>query len=298
MDSKKIGIIMMLVVGLMWALEPVFAKLAYKSADFVQTSASRAIFVMLTALLYVLLTDRKSLKITKTQIHKLVYIGIMGTIVADLLYFYALTKIPVMNAVLIAHLQPVFILIIGYFMLKDDKPTKYDYMGIAVMMAAGLLVPTRTIGNLLTLKLGTFGDLMAFLATAAWASTTLTMRKYLRAMNAGAITFYRYLIASSIFVIYLLASSSIKISSVYQILVGLVVGVGTILYYQSLKRLKAVQVASLELATPFFAAVISFFVLGEAMTPMQVCGVALLFLGVYFFAKKDSPQEQKLPKDL
>ena len=50
MDSKKTGILTILGASLMWSLEHVFAKLAYANSDFLQTSAIRAIVVVLTAL--------------------------------------------------------------------------------------------------------------------------------------------------------------------------------------------------------------------------------------------------------
>jgi drug/metabolite transporter (DMT)-like permease len=113
------------------------------------------------------------------------------------------------------------------------------------------------------------------------------MRKYARHLNAGVFTFYRFSIASIAFLIYLMAKSSLAISNVYQILVGIVVGVGTILYYEGLKRLKAAQVSALELSTPFFAAALGLLVLGERITTMQVSGIVLLFPGVYLLSKKE-----------
>ncbi len=91
----------------MWAVEPILAKLAYANSDFLQTSAIRAIIVALVALLYVFFAGGRNLKVTKRQLSKLLYLAIAGTIFADLLYFFALTKISVLNAVLIGHMQPV-----------------------------------------------------------------------------------------------------------------------------------------------------------------------------------------------
>jgi drug/metabolite transporter (DMT)-like permease len=116
----------------MWSIEPIFAKLAYANSDFIQTSGIRAIVVAITALLYVVLTGKKNLKVRKSEIPKFVYIGIAGTVFADLLYFFALTKIPVINAVLIGHMQPIFIILIGFFILKEDKLTKFDYLGLYI----------------------------------------------------------------------------------------------------------------------------------------------------------------------
>lgn len=287
MKQKTIGVLAIFGASVMWAIEPIFGKLSYSNSDFLHTSAIRAFFVALIALLYVFITNKGSLKVNKKQFSTLIYIGIVGTIFADLLYFYAFTKISVINAVLIGHMQPIFIVIIGYFILREDKLTKFDYLGIFFIIIAGLLVTTRTFENLSMLKLGTFGDFLVLLATIAWATTAIAMRKYIKDMNAGVVVFYRFLIASLIFAVYLSYTSSIAISNIYQILVGIVVGIGTILYYEGLKRLKAAQVGALELSTPFFAAILSFFILGEITTLFQIIGIVLLFVGVYFLSKHE-----------
>jgi drug/metabolite transporter (DMT)-like permease len=113
------------------------------------------------------------------------------------------------------------------------------------------------------------------------------MRKYLGGMNAGVVTFYRFLFASLTFIVYLLPTSTINITNIYQVLVGIVVGIGTILYYEGLKRIKAAQVSALELSTPFFGAILGFYILKEVITFMQVFGIFILFAGVYFLSKKE-----------
>ncbi|MGB2808372.1 MAG: DMT family transporter, partial [Sedimentisphaerales bacterium] len=205
----------------------------------------------------------------------------------DLLYFFALTKIPVINAVLIGHMQPIFIILIGFFILKEDKLTKFDYLGLLVMIVAGVLVTTKTPGNLSNMKFGTFGDIYVLLATVAWSTTAIVMRKYLIQLNSGVVTFYRYTSASVIFVAYLFLTSSLVLANIYQVLVGLVVGVGTILYYEGLKRIKAAQVSALELSTPFFAVVFAFLILRELVTFMQISGIVLLVVGVFLLSRKE-----------
>ncbi len=287
MDNKKNGVIAILAASLTWALEPIFAKLAYRNSDFLQTSAIRAIVVALTAAIYVIITNKSQFRVTKKQIPKLIYLGIVGTVIADLIFFYSLTKIPVVNAVLIGHMQLIFIILIGFFILKEDRLTKYDYIGILIMVIAGFLVATQTLSNLLMLKLGTAGDLFVLMATVAWATTAVVLRKYLKDVNAGVLTFYRFSVASIVFIVYLLFTASIVLSNVYQILVGIIVGAGTILYYEGLKRIKAAQVSALELSTPFFAALLGFLVLGEIVTSMQMFGIFLLIVGIYFLSKKE-----------
>ncbi len=271
----------------MWAIEPLFAKLSYQYSDFLHTSAIRAIFVALTAFLYASMTNRSSFYVSKKQLSTLIYLAFVGTLFADLIYFYALTRVSILNALLIGHMQPIFIVLIGYFTLKEDVLTRFDYIGIFLMITAGLFVTTKTIENFYTLKLGTTGDLLILSATIAWATTAVAVRRYLKAMNAGVVAFYRFLFAAFVFVIYLISTSTISITSIYQVLVGLVVGIGTILYYEGLKRIKAAQVSALELSTPFYGAILGLIILKEIVTFMQALGILILIAGVYFISKKE-----------
>ncbi len=282
MKVKTIGMLATLGASVAWALEPIFAKLSYANADFLETSTVRAIFVTLIALTYAFITNKRNLKVNKKQFSILVYIALAGTLFADLIYFFALTKIPVINAVLIGHMQPIFIVFMGFFCLKEDKLTKFDYAGIFFMIIAGLLVTTKTLTNLSMLRLGSVYDLVVLSATIAWATTGIVMRKYLKQMNAGVVTFYRFFIASIVLVIYVVSTSSVLFSNIYQILVGVIVGVGYILYYEGLKRIKAAQSSALELSAPFFATLLGFYILGELVTVMQIFGILLLFVGVGF----------------
>ena len=54
----------------------------------------------------------------------------IGTLVADLIYFYVLVNTPVLNAVLIGHLQPMFIILIAFIFIKNETLEKRNYLGI------------------------------------------------------------------------------------------------------------------------------------------------------------------------
>jgi len=286
-NTKRIGVATILLASIMWAIEPILAKISYENSDFLHTSAIRAIVAALTAFLYIVLTRKSPLKVTRQQLSPLIYIAIVGTLVADFMYFFALSQVPVINAVILGHMQPIFIIAFGFFLLKSDTLTKIDYLGISLMIIAGLLVTTRTMENLFTFKFGTLGDLIVLSATIAWATSAIVMKKYLTAMNASVITFYRFFFPALIFTMYLGLTSSLIIANIYQVFIGVIIGIGTILYYEGLKRLKAAQVSGLELSTPFFAAILAGLFLNEFITSMQIIGIALLFVGVYFISKKE-----------
>jgi drug/metabolite transporter (DMT)-like permease len=251
--------------------------------------AVRAILVTLTALVYVVMTNRGNFRIDKRQLSALVYVAFAANVFGDIAYFFALTRIPVVNAVLIGNMQPIFIVMMGFLVLREERLSKFDYLGIVVMMTAGILIATRSLENLLTFRLGTYGDLVVLSATVAWSTTTIAFRKYLREMNAGVVTFYRFLFASLVFAAYLMSSSGFAAVNMYQLMIGIVVGIGTILYFEGLKRNKAAEVSALELSTPLFAAVLGFLVLGELVTQIQIVGMSLLLIGVFFLSRREEP---------
>ena len=293
--AKMTGVLAILAASVMWAIEPVITRLVRENASLdsdlelaLNTALIRAAGMVLVAFVYVLITNKGRLKIRRANLPALVYVSIAATLVADTLYIYALVgQLPVVNAVLIGHMQPVFIVLIGFFILKEDKLNRNDYAGIVIMIAAGLLVMAKTFSNLVSLKLATVGDLVVLFSTVLWATTAIAGRKHLTGLNAGVITFYRVALALIVLLIVVLPRPSFELSNGYQILLGGVVGVGAVLYYEGLKRLKAAQVAALELFTPFFAALLAFLCLKETVTWMQTGGIALLFVGVYFLSRKE-----------
>lgn len=288
MNRKTLGVLSILGASIMWAIEPIFAKLSYQTTDFLNTFATRTIFCLAIISIYVFFTNKKKFIVKREYLPKLIYVSLVATLFADLMYIYALTKVSVINAVLIGHMQPIFIILIGFFVLKQDKITKFDYYGILFMILAGVLVTAKTLENLLMLKFGTIGDLYVLFATIAWATTAIVARKYLKELHAGLIAFYRFLFAGIIFIIYMIAFKGIEITSIYQVLIGIVIGIGTILYYEGIKLIKAAQVSALELSTPFFAAILGYLILGEYITLVQFIGILFLIKGIYFLSKKEN----------
>jgi len=287
MSKKTAGVIATLAASLMWAIEPILAKLSYHTTDFLNTFAARTLFCLITISIYMVI-KKETFSVKKEYIPKLIYISFAATLFADLMYIYALTRIPVINAVLIGHMQPIFVILIGAFVLTQEKITRFDLFGILFMILAGVLVTAQSLDNLKMLKLGQIGDLAVLLATIAWATTAIVARKYLTGLSAGIISFYRFLFAGVIFMCYMMVTTGVSINNVYQVFIGFVVGIGTILYYEGIRLIKAAQVSALELSTPFFAALLGFLILREYITTMQFIGILLLFGGIYFLSKKET----------
>ena len=288
MKNKTVGLIAILLASIMWAIEPIFVKLSLETSDFIQTNTIRAIFALLIAFIYILIKRKpKEMKISKKEVAPMIYIALVATLFADFMYVFSLSHVSVVNAVIIGHMQPVFIVLFGIFILKSDKLTYFDYIGILIMILSGILVTTGTLENLMNFKFGTIGDLFVLSAAIAWATTAIVTRKYVKHLNTGVLAFYRFSIAAVVLSIFLIVNNRFFIANYYQVAVGIIIGLGTILYYESLTRIKAAQTSALELSTPVFAAVLAYFILSEVPTIMQFVGVGLLLLGLYFISRRE-----------
>jgi drug/metabolite transporter (DMT)-like permease len=286
-SARLLGISVVLVASLIWAIEPILVKLALRRATLLDTSLVRAGMISLVGWLYTRINRRDTLALSRGQWSAVGYIALSGTLLGDLLYLYSLTQTSVLNAMLIGHMQPLFILLLGLFLIKGEVLKGNEYLGMSVMLCAGTLVTSRTLPNLLALRLGTFGDLVVLLATLAWASAAMVTRKYLSTVNAGRIVCYRFFLAFVVLSLWRLFQEGLfAVTSPYQIVLGTLTGVGCLLYQEGLRRLPAAIVSSLELVSPLFSAILGFIVLGEAVTGMQLVGVALLVFGVFLLSKK------------
>lgn len=287
-DQKILGILFGVCAGAMWAVEAVLGKILFSSFSFVQVTASEVFFAALTAFAYVLATN-KQLKLDSRGFRNVLVVGLVGTVFAPLMYFFGLSQTFAINATLIAHLQPLFVAVFGFCFLKE-RLRRHDFVGGVLIILAAILITSRTIYNLATFRFGNFGDLMVFFAMLSWAVVAIPGKRLTGQTSSVAIVCYRFLIASVVLVPILLCLNQFIISSIFQVLLGVLVGLGYIFYYEGLKRIKSSQVALTELTSPFFTAILAWNFLGETIVPMQMIGALLLIPGLYILTREKPEQ--------
>ena len=283
-NQKILGILFGVSAGATWAVEAILGKLLFRSFTFIQVAGSEVFFATLTAFAYILLR-RERVKFNGKNIWNLLVVGVVGTVFAPLMFFFGLTQTFAINATLIAHLQPLFVAVFGFYFLKE-RLHKHDFTGGVLIILAAILITSRTAENLVDFKIGNFGDLMVFFATLSWAIVAIPGKQLTKETSSVTIVSFRFLIASIVFIPILFCLNQLIVNSVYQVLLGVLVGLGYIFYYEGLKRIKASQVALTELSSPFFTAVFARYFLGETVTPMQVIGALLLMFGLYVLTRE------------
>ncbi len=287
---KKTGILFVVLASVCWAIETVTAKFSFASVDFLKIVFQQSVYCFLTVFLFSVFSGSLKLnelkKLTRKDHSLILFIGITGSFLASLFFYYGISKTYAVNASLLVHAQPLFVAFLGLYFLKE-KLNRNDLLGGFFMIVSAVLISSRTFGNLSSLRIFSFGDLMVLVSTFLWALVVIPAKHLLKKTSPAIIITIRFFISSLIFTALLLSLGRFGIFSVYGVGIGVITGFGYIFYYNGLKRLKATQTSIIELSAPFFAAVLAFFILGEILTILQLFGFILLALGIYFISKKE-----------
>jgi drug/metabolite transporter (DMT)-like permease len=283
-DQQVLGLLFGVCAGAIWAVEAVLGKMLFHSATFLQVAATEAFFAALTAFAYVLVR-RTQVKFTRTNVSKLLVVGLVGTVFAPVMYFFGLSQTFAVNATLIAHLQPLFVSLFGFYFLKE-RLQKRDFLAGLLIVFAAVLITSRTIDNLAAFTFGNLGDLTVFFATVSWAIVAIPGKQLTEDTSSVLIVCYRFVIASLVFLPLLLILNQLVVTSLYQVLLGVLVGLGYIFYYEGLRRSKASHIALTELSAPFFTAILAWRFLGEIITPMQTIGAIILICGLFVLTQE------------
>jgi len=192
-------------------------------------------------------------------------------------------------AMLIYQSAAIFSVLLGFLFFADERSLlkrPLFYTGLAAAAAGVLLtVSPGSEGSSAPLA----GVVLVLAAALSWAGLTTMVRAWLPGfspyfVNAAVFTFVTPLFLASHLLIQgaqvqFQASAGMWIVMILSGLIG--IGLGQSLFYRSVPRLGVSLSNILQLTRPFFAAVFSFLVFGERLSPLQILGGLLLIGGAY-----------------
>jgi drug/metabolite transporter (DMT)-like permease len=281
MENEKKGIILMVFVVLLVAVNPIFAKLINQEGDFYSSIFIRAISASAVAFLYLIFT-KTNLKVEKKNIPKLLIIVIFAVTLGDTIFIYALGNVSVINASILMKIEPIFVIILGYLIIgKSEILSKIQYLAMGIMIFSVVLVIAGNLQNLYSFNIWDIGYFFVLLAVFLWTCSNIVVKKYLTNINASLVVFYTYLIGSVVFIIYILFLQKTFVFSYYPVLMGVFHGTQVILFYHALKYIKLSFASAFGLTIPIISIILSFFIFHEIITILQIIGIIILFIGLY-----------------
>lgn len=194
------------------------------------------------------------------------------------------------NATLGYYFAPVFVMLLSPIILQEHLPIKKIVcIGVAVL---GLLL---IVGNGLSAT-GT-GDVIGILfglAAAAFYAALMLLNKFIKDLAKLEITIIQLGVTALLLLPYVLLTEGLSILEVssssipFILILGIVnTGIGFWLFFSGMQKMKGQSIAMLSYVDPFVAILISWLILQEQMTIVQMLGGALL-LGSTFVSENQS----------
>ncbi len=224
----------------------------------------------------------------------LILVGVFGSGFGALLFTAAvdLGSAGVVNA--ISKTAPIFVALFSYFTLRE-RVTYLRLLLVAVMVAADVLIAAGELtftGELARTRL--IGDLLALGAGVTRAAAEVLGKSALQRFRPTAVALWRFgiglMVAATVSVSTGGWASLTGLSPRGWMILGALAGVSTalymVLYYRGLSEIPAHVAVSLKLLGAIVTVIVSWIVLGEALTPYHIAGIAVLISGAYLLVMR------------
>ncbi len=246
--------------------------------------------------------DRQSKPPSRRAWITLFLVGAFGSGLGALLFTAAvdLASAGVVNA--ISKTAPIFVALFAYFTLRE-RVTYLRLLLVAVMVAADVLIVAGELtfsGQLVSARL--IGDLLALGAGLTRAAAEILGKSALRQFRPATVAMWRFGVG-------LLVAGTVSVSTggwtsllgmgmegwgILLMLAGVSTALYMALYYRGLSEIPAHVAVSLKLLGAIVTVIVSWIVLGEALTPYHMAGIAVLISGAYLLVMRTAhPQAEQ-----
>ncbi len=289
-DPSLKGYLSVVAASILWASSGAVSKALFNEGmtpyDLVQI---RVTFASLVFGVYLLIFSRPLLKISIKDLKWLFVHGALLMALVQISYFYAISKLQLMTALLLQYLSPIIVAIFAAF-FWSEKMTRLKLLAILLAFTGCYLaVGGYNLNNLTLNSAGIIGGLVAALSYAAYC---LLGEKLMSRYSPWTVVFYAFFFAAITWHVvhppfkYVYEPYSLKqlMSITYIVLVG-TIGAFSLFFWgiNYIRSTRAMITATLE---PVSAGFIAWIFLGETLEPLQmlgavfsVCAVVILQVG-------------------
>lgn len=251
----------------------------------------RAFIASMFYIIFLKIRGTKLLKIELKDLPLFILLGILNVPINQFLFFNSLKYTSPPNVALAYALTPAFVMVIAFFLLKE-RISFANTIGIFIAIFGTVLVLFEK--GIILQSEAFYGNILALLASLAWAFYTIIGKKFVNKYGAVYTTAVAMLFGLIIFVpVFFISGGEFIFSSLSSydwmqiIYLGIVTsGIAYILWYLALKKLESSKVAVFNNLQPILTTIMSIIVFGTQLTLLFVLGGLLTIFGVILSQKK------------
>ena len=289
--SKHLNYIYMVLAALCLGTIGVLVKLIGKSIPLMSLNFLRIFtgFIFLLAIIYFI--DKKWYQVKKKDLGMFFFIGILYAVSLSL-YTAANIFAPIQNAVLIYHAYPFFVLVFGYFLLKE-KITVSKIITLVIAFIGLVIINPFQFGQ------HNLGNILALSVALVYGLLITIMRKTDKSHSIGSVVWFLGFASILLlpFIFYYGVGNLISVWF-YVLLLGVVsTGLAYLFYNLALEKIEA-EICSIiaTIITPLVSIVMAVLIVSEALKLRTIIGGSILVLsGLYLemYDKKNKKRNKK-----
>ena len=286
------GLIAISMAAFLFGAAGALAKILFR-ADIspIDLTAIRAIVACALFALFLMITSRQALRLTRDAMPLLLASGIAFTAV-NISFYLAISKINVAAAITLEYTAPLFVLILSVLLHKRRLSWRdVSTVGVAII---GCFLLTGTSTSLFSLSSGVLWGL--FCGFSFGVANMIGNACSARGITPACVTFYSFLVSALIWM------PALPFLSVWQIqtdletlsLIGFITVVATIIPYwllmYGLRHVDALPATIVGMLDPVAAGLLAFILIGETLTGGHITGIALILLAILFLTRSQGQE--------
>lgn len=292
----KKGYMYAIVSAILFGTAGIFVKLAQNTGlDSVSLLTIQYIIAVTLMFIVAFLKDSKKLYVSKKQLCYMAILGAVGNTLMTVFYYMAFEYLPVAMVTMLLFTYPIMVFVYSVFFEKQ----KIDIKKIIAILAAFL-------GCILTLNIfsgelrySMKGIIFGLLAAVFYAFMNLYSEEKLENVDALSINAYSTLFSLITLIVYrwpgFLLKDQIRLEGLTYIIALAVLCeiVPLTLLYAAIKHIGSLKVSiisNLEIPT---AIIVSFVILKESVSIMQIIGAGFIFYAVHLIKEEEKTEVKK-----
>ena len=278
MDLRSI--VMGLAFAVMWSSAFTSARIIVAHAPPVSALALRFILSGLLAVLIARMLGQ-TWRLTRPQWRACIILGICQNALYLGLYFVAMQTIEASLAAIIASTMPLLVALASWVFLGERLKSLAVFGLLAGFAGVALVMGTRFSGGI-----DMYGLTLCVIGAAALAVATLSVKGATSGGNFMMVVGLQMLIGGAILSVVALSTETLIVEWSWKLVAAfvwtlLVPGLGaTLLWFKLVQRITATRAATFHFLNPFLGVAIAAIVLGEALHPTDLIGVAIIMAGI------------------
>lgn len=269
-----------LAFAFMWSSAFTSARILVTNAPPLTVSAIRFLIAGTIVLLLARMTGQ-SLRLTRSQWRLTVVFGICQNALYLGLNFVAMQWVEASLAAIIAASLPLWVGLSGWLIWGEKVPP----LGV-IGLFAGIAGVALIMGTRLNAGVDPLGVLLCVLGALALTFATLSVRGASSGGNILTVIGFQMLVGSAVLWIPALAletwhvSWSVQVAAAFLYTIFVPGILATILWFWLVRRIGATRAATFHFLNPFLGVAIAAVLLGEALGPLDIVGVAVITVGI------------------